>query len=96
MTQNLERRMRVTDDHVEDDLNAKQMLAEDCMLAMRTRFGITEELANKARAQLKNFDDVINMLIKAGLIKESCGSYVPTEKGWLCGNELYIKLIDLC
>lgn len=88
--------MRVTDEHVEDDLDAKQMLAEDCMLAMRTRFGITEELANKARAQLKNFDDAINELINAGLIKESNGSYVPTEKGWLCGNELYIKLMDLC
>lgn len=88
--------MRVTDEHVEDDLDAKQMLAEDCMLAMRTRFGITKELADKARAQLKKFDVAINELIKAGLIKESSGSYVPTEKGWLCGNELYIKLMDLC
>lgn len=96
MTQNSERRMRVTDEHVEDDLNARQMLAEDCMLAMRTRFGISEELANKARAQLKNFDTAINALAKTGLIKESDGCYIPTEKGWLCGNELYIKLMDLC
>ena len=88
--------MRVTDEHVEDDLNANQMLAEDCMLAMRTRFGISAELANKARGQLKNFNTTIEDLIKAGLVKESSGAYVPTEKGWLCGNELYIKLMDLC
>lgn len=96
MTQNNERRMRVTDEHVEDDLNATQMIAEDCMLAMRTRFGICPELANKAKENLKDFDKTINVLIEASLVKELDGSYVPTEKGWLCGNELYIKLMNLC
>ena len=88
--------MRVTDEHVEDDLNAKQMIAEDCMLAMRTRFGIGPELAKKGKENLKDFEKTINMLIEAGLVKENEGSFVPTEKGWLCGNELYIKLMDLC
>ena len=35
MTQNSERRMRMTDGSVTDDLNAKQMVAEDLMLGMR-------------------------------------------------------------
>ena len=96
MTQNSQRRMRVTDEHVEDDLNVKQMIAEDCMLAMRTRFGIGPELANTAKENLSDFASSINELIDAGLVKKLDGSYVPTEKGWLCGNELYIKLIDLC
>lgn len=96
MTQNAERRMRVTDNHVEDDLNSAQMLAEDCMLAMRTRFGIDKKLAEKASVNLKDFNRTIQELVGLGLVKEVAGSYVPTEKGWLCGNELYIKLMDLC
>ena len=72
MTQNSERRMRVTDEHVEDDLNAKQMIAEDCMLAMRTRFGIEPKLVKIAKENLIDFDKTINTLI-TGLLKKLCG-----------------------
>ncbi len=96
MTQNSDRRMRVTDKHVEDDLNKNQIIAEDCMLAMRTRYGIDAELAKLAKDSLKDFEQTINQLIDMGLVKKDGSGYVATEKGWLCGNELYIKLMDLC
>lgn len=81
MTQNSERRMRVTDEHVEDDLSAKQIISEDCMLAMRTKYGIDQKLTDLARANFKNFDKVIQEFIDAGLVKESQGGFAPTEKG---------------
>lgn len=81
MTQNSERRMRVTDEHVEDNLSSKQMVSEDCMLAMRTKYGIGKELAELARDNYKNFDKVIEDLIDAGLVKASDGGFAPTEKG---------------
>lgn len=81
MTQNDECRMRVTDDHVEDNLNASQMIAEDCMLAMRTKYGINSQLTNKARSAFKQFDSVIEELFDLGLIKQVEDNFVPTEKG---------------
>lgn len=95
MTQNSNRRMRVTDNHVEDDLNSKEMLAEDIVLACRTKYGISNKLANEARSTFSNFDETIEELIHLGLLKTRDDSLVPTEKGWLLGNELYSKLLDL-
>ena len=43
MTQNSERRMRITDGSVTDDLNAEQMVAEDLMLRMRMTRGVSGE-----------------------------------------------------
>ena len=40
MTQNAERRMRVQDGQVTDDLDARQMAAEDLMLGMRMARGV--------------------------------------------------------
>lgn len=81
MTQNSERRMRVTDNNVEDDLNAKQMLAEDLVLSARTKFGVSAELCDKAREVFENFDSTIEELQNLELIKQSEGGFSPTEKG---------------
>lgn len=81
MTQNNERRMRVTDDHVEDDLDSVQMLAEDLVLLARTKAGVSKEICDKARNEFKNFDGVIQELVDLELIKLSDGGFAPTEKG---------------
>ncbi len=43
MTQNAERRMRVQDGQVVEDLDARQMAAEDLMLGMRMARGVSDE-----------------------------------------------------
>ena len=43
MTQNAQRRMRVKDGQVTDDLDSRQMVAEDLMLGMRMTAGVSDE-----------------------------------------------------
>lgn len=81
MTQNNEKRMRVTDNHVEDILNSKEMLAENLMLAMRTRAGINKLLYNEADKAFPTFKNTLDKLFQAGLIVEDASSIKPTEKG---------------
>ena len=95
MTQNRERRMRVTDGSVTDDLNAAQMVAEDLMLGMRMTRGVSEEKIAEARLMLPRLDETIGELIEEGFAAWSEGRLRPTERGWLLGNELYGALFDL-
>lgn len=96
MTQNASRRMRLQDGHVIDDLNQRQMAAEDLMLAMRLAEGIEE--AHIAHAQEIIGSEVattFSELESLGLVVHKQGYWKPTDLGWLCGNELYGRLLDL-
>ena len=95
MTQNAERRMRKQDGYVTDDLNPQQMLAEDLMLAMRMSRGVTAERVTEAESRLPGVRACFDNLCDLGLVRLDAGSYVPTERGWLCGNELYGRIFDL-
>ena len=50
MTQNAQHRMRVQDGQVVDDLDARQMAAEDLMLGMRMTRGVSDEQVARAAA----------------------------------------------
>ena len=114
MTQNAERRMRVQDGQVVDDLDARQMAAEDLMLGMRMARGVSDEQVTRAAAVIDDaastaassgamtpgsetgsvlaaFDELASL----GLAKHADGRWRPTDAGWLCGNELYGRLLDL-
>lgn len=95
MTQNAERRMRVQDGHVTDDLNAAQMAAEDLMLGMRMARGVTKEQVDAAAPLLPQAQRTFDELVELGLVARDGGCYRPTELGWLCGNELYGRIFDL-
>ena len=95
MTQNSERRMRMTDGSVTDDLNAEQMVAEDLMLGMRMTRGVSGEKIAEARLVLPRLDETIDKLVEEGLAAWSEDRLHPTERGWLLGNELYGALFDL-
>lgn len=103
MTQNEMRRMRVRDGRVVDDLDARQMAAEDLMLGMRMARGVSDERVARAAAVIDGtaatgggsvaaaFDELSSL----GLAEHEGGRWWPTRTGWLCGNELYGRLLDL-
>ena len=95
MTQNAERRMRVQDGQVTDDLDAREMVAEDMMLGMRMSRGISDELVQRAAQLLPETWETLTELAEAGLCEHVDGRWRPTERGWLCGNQLYGALFDL-
>ena len=95
MTQNDQRRMRVQDGAVVDDLDPRQMAAEDLMLGMRRSVGVSDDQVTKARELLPEVDEAFAELIEQGLVVHENGSYRPTDQGWLYGNALYGRLLDL-
>ena len=48
-----------------------------------------------AAARLPEAAAAIAELEEAGLVVRKGGRFCPTERGWLCGNELYGRLYDL-
>ena len=95
MTQNADRRMRVKDGVVTDDLDRCQMEAEDLMMGMRMTQGVSFERIEQARAWIPEIDDCLAELADEGLVKQTDRGFAPTELGWLCGNDLYGKIFDL-
>ena len=81
MTQNSERRMRMTDGSVTDDLNAEQMVAEDLMLGMRMTRGVSGEKIAEARLVLPRLDETIDKLVEEGLAAWSEDSLAPDREG---------------
>ncbi len=78
-------------------LTEGQAAAEDLMLGARLAEGLHPSLIDHARAVLPpgSLDACLDGLIADGYIKFVNGSYSPTERGWLLGNELYGRLWDL-
>ncbi len=95
MTQNESRRMRLQDGQVTDDLDRAQLYAEDLMLGMRMSAGVSDELVAQAAEVLPALGETLNSLADRGLVEHAEGAWKPTERGWLCGNELYGELFDL-
>lgn len=95
MTQNSQRRMRVQDGQVTDDLDERQMAAEDLMLGMRMSEGVGSDLVDRAASLMPETLSVFGSLEEEGLVYREAGRFKPTEKGWLCGNQLYGALLDL-
>lgn len=95
MTQNEEHRMRVTDGEVVDDLDRMQMEAEDLMLGMRMAHGLSDERLALACEYIPETLDAMHELQEEGYVDHVDGCWVPTRQGWLCGNDLYSRLLDL-
>ena len=95
MTQNAERRGRMRDGIVTDDLSKAQMVAEDIMLGMRLAKGVPDAQVDAASAVLPKLRETLDELRDDGLVTHGDGRYRPTHQGWLCGNELYGRIYDL-
>lgn len=95
MTQNASRRMRVQDGRVQDDLDRRQMCAEDLMMKMRMTRGITDAELSEAALLLPAVLDVFPRMVKDNLVEHVDGRWKPTLGGWLLGNELYGRIYEL-
>ena len=95
MTQNESRRMRVQDNHVTDDLDRRQMRAEDLMMKMRMTQGVSDQEVNEAALLLPGVLKVYHDLVADGLVEHVDGRFKPTFSGWLLGNELYGRIFEL-
>ena len=79
-------------------LTAREAAAEDLMLAARTTFGIGCDLQKRAWEAIGqgSVDATFEDLCERGLLEHTAsGAYVPTQQGWLLGNEVYGALWDL-
>lgn len=95
MAQDASGRARIKDGHEQERLNREQALAEDLMLGMRMSQGIGPELIAKAQQAFPRLQDTLDALVTRGLAQWQDGRFVPTQRGWLCGNELYGAMLDL-
>lgn len=95
MKQNASVRIRFNDSEEIETLNAKQMLAEDLMLGMRMSKGLSLAKVEQARKVFPDIDEVFENLISQELVQKTSIAYVPTDKGWLFGNQLYGELLNL-
>ena len=80
-----------------ETLSAREALAEDLMLGMRMSAGVGPGLLERARATMgTDLDATLSDVIARDLASMTPdGHLVPTEQGWLLGNELYGALWDL-
>lgn len=80
-------------------LSPREAVAEDLMLAMRMKRGIDRGLLRQAAIAIGSdaLRSAIDRAVEAGLARrdETAGSLVPTERGWLMGNELFGMMWDL-
>lgn len=73
-------------------LTAREALAEDLMLSMRMTAGAPRALVDRAREAFgREFDRACDTAVAEGLARFDAERerLVPTERGWLMGNELY-------
>ena len=71
-------------------MDAREALLEDAMLAFRRSAGMSCELKQQACAAEPKLEAVLDTLQGEGLITVSGnGAFVPTERGWLMGNEVF-------
>ncbi len=95
MTQDGTRRMRVRNSMVEDDLDVREMAAEDAMLAMRMAKGLGKERIQSMQELLPDMPRVLERLVRLGLVEETDDAFRPTQRGWLLGNELFGEMLSL-
>lgn len=66
-------------------LSARESAVEDLMLGMRRSIGITHEQV----LAVEGAPAVFERLEALGLVREQGARLVPTQRGWLLGNEVY-------
>ena len=95
MVQGEDWRRRITFGQVDEVLTYPEMLAEDLMLGMRRSEGVSDTAVQQAQMLLPHTQETFAELKALELVTYAEDRWIPTERGWLCGNELYGRLLDL-
>ena len=78
-----------------EELDIFQMTAEDLMLKMRMRTGVCDGDLEIASILLPEVLSVFRKLEHEGFLVHHDDSWIPTHKGWMFGNQLYGRILDL-
>lgn len=95
MMQDSHSRIRERDGEVIDEISASQARCEDAILAMRTSDGLPLETV--ARMDEEGYAGILEKFegfVESGLVSKKDGRFVPTDTGFLLGNEIYIGILD--
>ena len=77
-------------------LSGREAILEDAMLAFRTSAGLSAQRSAAFCAAVPELSDALRALQSKGLIEVTCdGAQVPTQRGWLMGNEIFGTIWDL-
>lgn len=95
MKQDASCRIRYSQDGVIERISHEQRVAEDLMLGMRRTAGVSGDDVVKTCFCLPDAWDTFDSLVDDGYATYEGGFFVPTEKGWLLGNQMYGRILDL-
>lgn len=71
-------------------MDAREALLEDAMLAFRRSAGLDARQARQAIKTVPQLKQTLERLVEQGLVVHGDdGSYAPTCRGWLMGNEIF-------
>ena len=71
------------------------MAAEDIMLGMRMSKGVSNEEVEIATLLLPDLPETLQQLKNDGFVIQVNERWQPTHKGWLFGNQLYGRILNL-
>lgn len=77
-----------------EGLMSGEAICEDAMLAMRMSAGLDAARLHAMAVQVPRLLDAAARAVELSLARWSDGRLVPTERGWLMGNELYSLFWD--
>ena len=78
-----------------DVLDEHEAILEDVMLGFRLSLGPSENLLQQACAKEPRLKLCLQDLYQKELVYKDGNRFLPTEKGWLCGNEIFASIINL-
>ena len=88
-------RIRYKDGEIVDELDRPEREAEDLMLGMRMARGVSADRVDTAEAWLPGAKETFSALCVDGYAVFDDGRFRPTKKGWLFGNQVYSRILDL-
>lgn len=88
-------RQRLESETLIEELDLFQRTAEDLMLGMRMSRGVSDGMLEDATLLLDQAPAVFASLEQDGFVEHVNGRWCPTRKGWLFGNVLYGRLLEL-
>lgn len=95
MKQNDEERIRLCQNEIQEVLDRPQRDIEDLMLGMRMARGVALETLRTVDERVPGTLTTFHDLVREGYVVEDEDRFKPTEKGWLWGNHLYGRILDL-